>query len=86
MTVSDELALVREQIARHYGFLPPDAFVTDLMRYVDGGSVPGWSGGRSGAFWQTLGSRYGFAPTAEYVAALRAFVETLDALRNQAQI
>lgn len=80
--VVDELTLVRNQIARNYGFAAPEAFVADLMAYVDGKTVPGWSGGRSLTFWQTLGARYDFNPTVEYVTALRVFVNDLERLRE----
>ncbi len=34
--VPDEVVLVREHIRQQYGFLPPDTFVADLVRFVDG--------------------------------------------------
>ncbi len=77
--VPEDVALVRDHIRQQYGFLPPDAFVTDLIRFVDGKSVPGWSSGRSGTFWQTIGARYQFNPPAAYISALRAFVDELEA-------
>lgn len=82
---SDDLVLVRDGITAIWGFLPPDSFVADLIAFTDGRSMPGWSEGRSAAFWSTLGARYGFTPSPEYVEALKRFVDELDTYRASLQ-